>query len=116
MLLLLAERLCNAGKYTMADMLASFLHGPGRQGGARDRGWAVLFIGLFYVFVMIVGIGSRALLGPNGESLAGDGGNLAAPYLAETLGGGSGSAGGDVFFAVISAVASPPSWRWWRGS
>ena len=89
---------------------------PDAKAARGSAGWAVLFIGLFYVFVMIVGIGSRALLAPNGESLAGDGGNLAAPYLAETLGGGSGSAGGDVFFAVISAVASPPSWRWWRGS
>ena len=65
----------------------------------------MLLIGLFYVLVSMVGFGSRALLGPQGEKLAGEGGNLVAPYTAQFLGGGAGSAGGDVFFAVISAAA-----------
>jgi cation/acetate symporter len=93
------------GTAGLPHILMRFFTVPDAKAARGSAGWAVLFIGLFYVLVMVVGLGSRALLGPNGESLAGDGGNLAAPYLAETLGGGSGSAGGDVFFAVISAVA-----------
>ena len=33
------------------------------------------------------------------------GGNLVTPLLAESLGGGEGSVGGDLFLAIISAVA-----------
>ncbi|HYF28218.1 MAG TPA: hypothetical protein VD931_20915, partial [Baekduia sp.] len=36
---------------------------------------------------------------------AGKGGNLAAPLLAEELGGGAGTLGGDLFLAIIAAVA-----------
>jgi cation/acetate symporter len=78
---------------------------PDARAARGSAGFAVLFIGLFYVFVSIVGFGSRALLGPEGEKLAGTGGNLVAPYTAEFLGGGAGSTGGDVSFALISAVA-----------
>ena len=79
--------------------------GSRRARGPPLVGWAVGIIGIFYVFVAIIGLGSRAILGQGGEKLAGDGGNLAAPYLAQELGGGSGSVGGDIFFAVISAIA-----------
>jgi cation/acetate symporter len=62
-------------------------------------------IGAFYIIVMLVGTGARAILGQTGESAVGETGNLALLLLAEELGGGSGSAGGDVFLAAISAVA-----------
>jgi cation/acetate symporter len=81
--------------YTVSDAKAA----------RRSVGWAVLLIGFFYVLVSIVGFGSRGLFGPEGEKLAGTGGNLIAPYTAELLGGGAGSTGGDIFFAVVSAVA-----------
>jgi cation/acetate symporter len=68
-------------------------------------GWAVVFIGLFYVMAVVIGIGCRALLGAAAETAAGKGGNLAAPLLAQTLGGGKGTTGGDIFFAVISGIA-----------
>jgi cation/acetate symporter len=54
---------------------------------------------------MIVGIGARAILGQSSEAAVGETGNLTVPLLAETLGGGSGSAGGDIFLAIVSAVA-----------
>lgn len=49
-------------------------------------------------------LGARGLLA-GGKDLVGEGGNLAAPLLARSLGGGASSAGGKVFFAVISGVA-----------
>ncbi|HEX5956218.1 MAG TPA: hypothetical protein VFY37_09800 [Solirubrobacterales bacterium] len=49
---------------------------------------------------------SRALLGEAGTTGAVDeAGNLAAPLLAQTVGGGAGSVGGDAFLAIIAAVA-----------
>jgi cation/acetate symporter len=93
------------GTAGLPHILMRFYTVPNARAARASAGWAVLLIGIFYVFVSMVGFGSRALLGPAGEKLAGDGGNLAAPYTAELLGGGAGSTGGDVFFAVISAVA-----------
>jgi cation/acetate symporter len=66
--------------------------------------WAVLLIGIFYVMVSLVGFGSRAVLGTGAVEEVGKSGNLAAPLLAQSLGGGA-NAGGDIFFAVISGVA-----------
>ncbi len=68
-------------------------------------GWVVLLLGIFYVFIATIGLGARALLGSAGEAAAGKGGNLAAPLLAEKLGGGAGSAGGEIFFAIVAAVS-----------
>jgi cation/acetate symporter len=62
-------------------------------------------IGTFYILVSIIGFGARDILGAAGEEATGKGGNLAAPLLAQNLGGGAGSFGGDVFLAAISAVA-----------
>jgi cation/acetate symporter len=94
------------GTLGLPHILMRFFTVPNARASRGSAGWAVVFIGSFYILVMLVGLGSRALLtGPDAETLVGDGGNLAAPYLAQLLGGGEGSAGGDIFFAVISAVA-----------
>ena len=52
-----------------------------------------------------LGFGARAILGEGGVEAAGKGGNLAAPILAQELGGGPGTTGGDLFLAIIAAVA-----------
>jgi cation/acetate symporter len=93
------------GTCGLPHILMRFLTVPDARAARRSVGWAVGIIGVFYVFVAIIGLGSRAILGPEGEKLAGKGGNLAAPYLAQELGGGTGTTGGDVFFAIVSAVA-----------
>ncbi|MEV4604055.1 hypothetical protein AB0K15_42635 [Amycolatopsis sp. NPDC049253] len=53
----------------------------------------------------IIGYGARALLGSAGEKPAGPGANLAAPLLAQHLGGGPDAFGGQVFMAFVGAVA-----------
>jgi cation/acetate symporter len=67
--------------------------------------WAIFLIGGFYLMTTALGFGARAILGTAGEAAAGKGGNLAAPVLAEELGGGPGTVGGDLFLAIIAAVA-----------
>jgi cation/acetate symporter len=53
-----------------------------------------------------LGFGARAILGEAGTTGAVDeAGNLAAPLLAQEVGGGAGSFGGDAFLAIISAIA-----------
>jgi cation/acetate symporter len=93
------------GTLGLPHIMMRFLTVTDSRAARRSVGWAVGLIGVFYLFVAVIGFGSRAILGKGGEALAGKGGNLAAPYLAQHLGGGAGTTGGDVFFAVITAVA-----------
>ena len=65
----------------------------------------MFIIGCFYVLTTFIGFGARALLGQEGVEAAGTGGNLAAPNLAQFLGGGDGTFGGDLFLAIVAAVA-----------
>jgi cation/acetate symporter len=67
--------------------------------------WAMFIIGFFYLLTTFIGFGARVFLGPEGVEAAGTGGNLAAPNLAQSLGGGEGTFGGDLFLAVIAGVA-----------
>jgi cation/acetate symporter len=67
--------------------------------------WAVVLIGAFYIMTTALGFGARAFLGEGGVEAAGAGANLAAPNLAQFLGGGEGSVGGDALLAIVAAVA-----------
>jgi cation/acetate symporter len=93
------------GTLGLPHILMRFLTVPDARSARKSIGWAVGLIGVFYVFVAIIGLGGRAILGAQGLKLGGKTGNLIAPYLAQHLAGGPGSAGGDIFFAAISAVA-----------
>src|SRR4051794_24508493 len=93
------------GTAGLPHILMRFFTVPHARAARGSVGWAVFLIGAFYLMVMVVGVGARAVLGKAGEEAAGKGGNLAIPSLAERLGGGAGSTGGEIFLAVISAVA-----------
>ena len=92
------------GTAGLPHILMRFFTVPDARAARSSVWWAVLLIGSFYIMIMLVGLGARAILGAGAEE-ASAGGNLAAPLLAEELGGGEGTVGGDLFLAVISAVA-----------
>jgi cation/acetate symporter len=93
------------GTAGLPHILMRFFTVPEGRAARRSVAWAVAVIGTFYILVSIIGFGARDILGAAGEEATGKGGNLAAPLLAQNLGGGAGSFGGDVFLAAISAVA-----------
>jgi cation/acetate symporter len=93
------------GTCGLPHIMMRFLTVPDARQARRSVGWAVGLIGVFYLFVAVIGLGGRAILGDAGVKLGGKTGNLIAPFLAQRLGGGPGSAGGDIFFAAITAVA-----------
>jgi cation/acetate symporter len=93
------------GTAGLPHILMRFMTVPNAKVARGSVGWAVVFIGIFYVFVSMVGFGALAVLGDGATKAVGKGGNLAAPLLAQGLGGGKGTVGGDVFFAVISGIA-----------
>src|ERR687889_2039842 len=93
------------GTAGLPHILMRFFTVPDSKAARSSVVWAMFIIGAFYVLTTFVGFGARALLGEEGVAAAGTGGNLAAPNLALFLGGGEGTFGGDLFLAVIAAVA-----------
>jgi cation/acetate symporter len=92
------------GTAGLPHVLMRFFTVPNAKAARGSIGWSVLLIGAFFIMTMLVGVGARAILGP-GAVEASAGGNLITPLLAQELGGGAGSVGGDLFLAIISAVA-----------
>ena len=93
------------GTAGLPHILMRFFTVPDRKAARTSVVWAMFIIGGFYVLTTCIGFGARALLGQEGVEAAGTGGNLAAPNLAQFLGGGAGTFGGDIFLAVVAAVA-----------
>jgi cation/acetate symporter len=93
------------GTAGLPHILMRFFTVPTAKAARKSVVWAMCLIGIFYLLTTFIGFGARAILGPEGEEAAGSGGNLAAPNLAEELGGGAGTFGGDFFLAAISGVA-----------
>jgi cation/acetate symporter len=60
--------------------------------------WATIWIGGFYLITFILGFGAMVLVGMKGIVDVGGGGNMAAPLLAQVV-------GGQAFFGFICAVA-----------
>ena len=92
------------GTAGLPHILMRFFTVPDAKAARSSVVWAVGLIGAFYVMTTFLGFGARAILGgaPAGIDEAG---NLAAPLLAQEVGGGAGTVGGDAFLAIIAAVA-----------
>jgi cation/acetate symporter len=93
------------GTAGLPHILMRFFTVPDAKAARGSVVYAILIIGAFYILTTFIGFGARAVLGEEGVEAAGKGGNLAAPNLAEELGGGAGTVGGDAFLAIIAAVA-----------
>jgi cation/acetate symporter len=93
------------GTAGLPHILMRFFTVPDAKAARGSVMWAVVLIGAFYVMTTALGFGARAILGGGAEEAVGSGGNLAAPLLAEEVGGGAGTVGGDLFLAIIAAVA-----------
>ena len=93
------------GTAGLPHILMRFFTVPNAKAARSSVVTAMFIIGFFYLLTTVIGFGARAILGQEGVEAAGKGGNLAAPNLAENLGGGAGTTGGDLFLAVIAGVA-----------
>ena len=86
------------GTAGLPHILMRFFTVPNAKAARGSVVWAMFLIGGFYLLTTVIGFGARAIMGQEGVAAAGTGGNLAAPNLAGEL-------GGDVFLAIITAVA-----------
>jgi len=67
--------------------------------------WAMIIIGGFYLLTLFLGFGAAKLVGPADIAAVDAGGNIAAPLLAQYIGGGPDSVFGNFMLAFVSAVA-----------
>jgi cation/acetate symporter len=78
---------------------------PTAQQARKSVLWAMGIIGGFYVLTLFLGFGAARLVGPAQIASIDAGGNMAAPLLAQYLGGGANSFMGNFMLAFVSAVA-----------
>jgi cation/acetate symporter len=93
------------GTAGLPHTLSRFCTVPTARTARRSVVWAIGLIGGFCLMTIVLGFGAAAILGPDAVRASNAAGNTAAPLLALDLGGGAGSPGGTVLFAVIAAVA-----------
>jgi cation/acetate symporter len=86
------------GTAGLPHVLMRFYTVPTAKDARRSVVWAIVLIGVFYLFTLVLGYGAGAIVGPDKISKAPGTTNSAAPLLALEL-------GGPVLLGFISAVA-----------
>ena len=86
------------GTAGLPHILMRFYTVPDAKAARKSVFYATGFIGYFYILTFIIGFGAMALVGQPVISGIDKGGNMAAPLLAEAI-------GGTVFLGFIAAVA-----------
>ncbi|MFF7753067.1 cation acetate symporter [Streptomyces sp. NPDC007971] len=93
------------GTAGLPHILSRFYTVPTARAARRSAVWSIGLIGGFYLMTIVLGFGAAAVVGPQTVRGSNAAGNTAVPLLALDLGGGAGSTGGTVLFAVVAAVA-----------
>ncbi|MEE9330872.1 MAG: cation acetate symporter [Methylophilaceae bacterium] len=93
------------GTAGLPHILMRFFTVPNAQEARKSVVWAMAIIGGFYVLTLFLGFGAAIHVGP--ETIGGidKGGNMAAPLLAQHLGGGADALLGNFMLAFVAAVA-----------
>jgi len=86
------------GTAGLPHILMRFYTVPDAQTARKSVFYATGLIGFFYLMTFVLGFGAMVLVGPDAIKAVDAGGNMAAPLLAETL-------GGTPFLGFIAAVA-----------
>ena len=86
------------GTAGLPHILMRFYTVPDAKAARTSVFYATGLIGFFYLMTFILGFGAMVLVGPDAIRAVDKGGNMAAPLLAETL-------GGTPFLGFIAAVA-----------
>ncbi|AKJ10289.1 acetate permease [Streptomyces incarnatus] len=89
----------------LPHILSRFYTVPTARAARRSTVWSIGLIGGFYLMTIVLGFGAAAVVGTDAVRGSNAAGNTAVPLLALDLGGGAGSTGGTVLFAVVAAVA-----------
>ena len=85
------------GTAGLPHILVRFYTVPDAITARKSVVWAMVLIGSYFVMTSILGLGAATIVGPD-YILAHGGTNMSGPMLSQML-------GGNIFFAVVSAVA-----------
>jgi len=86
------------GTAGLPHILMRFYTVPDAKEARKSVFYATGFIGYFYILTFTIGFGAAALVGKQIITKIDNGGNMAAPLLAEAL-------GGEVFLGFLAAVS-----------
>jgi len=87
-----------AGPSGLPHVLMRFYTVPTAKEARKSAVWAIVLVGVFFLFTLVLGLGAAKLVGQQTILAAPGGANSAAPLLALNL-------GGEIFMGVISGVA-----------
>jgi len=93
------------GTAGLPHILMRFFTVPTAQEARKSVIWAMAIIGGFYVLTLFLGLGAAMNVGAINIRAVDPGGNMAAPLLAQFVGGGPDSFLGNLFLAFVAAVA-----------
>jgi cation/acetate symporter len=93
------------GTAGLPHIMMRFYTVPDAQTARRSAVWVMGMHGSCLFLMTVLGFGAAALVGPHAIEASNQAGNSAAPLLAQVLGGGSATVGGQALFALVSAVA-----------
>jgi cation/acetate symporter len=93
------------GTAGLPHILMRFFTVPTARAARTSVVWAMGIIGTFYVLTFFLGLGAAMMVGAPSILDVDAGGNMAAPLLAQALGGGPDSLLGNFMLAFVAAVA-----------
>lgn len=93
------------GTAGLPHIMTRFFTVPDAKTARKSVIWLMFLAGTFFLATTLIGFAAAIFVGQDAIRAVDKGGNLALPLLAQTLGGGAGSIGGEIFLAVVCAVA-----------
>ena len=93
------------GAAGLPHIMMRFFTVPNAKAARKSVIVAMFLIGFFFIMTTILGFGASIFITPQALTAVDKGGNMSALLLAQYLGGGAGTLGGDLFLAFVCAVA-----------
>ena len=93
------------GAAGLPHIMMRFFTVPNAKEARKSIKISVFLMGTFFILTTLLGFGAATLISPQKIAAMDKGGNMATLLLAQYLGGGEGSIGGDMFLAFVCAVA-----------
>ena len=93
------------GAAGLPHIMMRFFTVPNAMAARKSVVISMVLIGFFMLMVTVIGFGAALYITPQQVMAVDRGGNMAAPMIAQFLGGGVGSIGGDILMAFVCAVA-----------
>jgi cation/acetate symporter len=89
----------------LPHMMTRFYTVPDAKAARLSVVWVMFLAGAFFAGTTLFGLAAADFIGQDAIRVADRGGNLTLPLLAQYLGGGKGSLGGDLMLGYVAAVA-----------